>query len=98
MGRDTWHESSTRPGWIDWCREHRGLLARHFLKGADSGQLVPSLFGSWYDVCGYRQCGYFLGHEVVKGLSKVMTLKELAVVPLDQFTEEAGRMLREWAL
>lgn len=97
MGRDTWHESSTQPGWVDWCTNNRGLLARRFLGLVDSGKTVRSLFGSWYDVCGYRQCGYFLGHEVVKCMSRTVSLKRLATMGADQFADEAREILQAWA-
>jgi hypothetical protein len=37
-------------------------------------------FGSWYEIEGRSQSGYFLGSEVIKRLEVRMDLKEIAVL------------------
>jgi hypothetical protein len=35
-------------------------------------------FGSWYELCGHKQTGYYLGWEVVQGLHGELSLVEIA--------------------
>jgi len=83
MGKDTWHESAgiNDPDWLDWCRAHQGWLAAEFLRRVDAGESVRPFFGHWFDIQGRRQCGYFLGHELVKQLAQHSNLKEIALLP-----------------
>lgn len=53
---------------------------------------VRPFFGHWYDLMGKKQCGCFLGHELIKKLERNMTLKEVAL--LDS-TEETFRGILE---
>jgi hypothetical protein len=80
LGGETWHESKglNPPGWLEWCCEHTAWLAAEFLRRADSHQPVRDFFGSWYELRGWRQCGYYLGHEVVRRLQTTATLDEVA--------------------
>jgi hypothetical protein len=41
-------------------------LAGAYLKAVEAGRPLQPFFGSWYDLQGYKQTGYYLGHEVVK--------------------------------
>jgi hypothetical protein len=82
LGRDTWHMSASAGAgdWLAWCREHRTWLAAEFLRMADQGESVRPFFGSWYDLRGRKQCGYFLGHEVIRRLQATLDLKEIALL------------------
>lgn len=83
LGREGWHMSCgiNPPDWLDWCRRNVGSLAREFLRRIDSGQQVADFFGHWFDVQGRRQCGYFLGHEVIRKLEQRMPLEDIAALP-----------------
>jgi len=48
--------------------------------------------GSWFEIDGYSEAGYFLGHEVVKVLAEAMSFGEIAL--LDDF-EECSREILE---
>ena len=37
-------------------------------------------FGSWFDVEGHKQTGYFLGHEAVRRLEEQMSLQDIALI------------------
>lgn len=82
LGKDTWHESVgiNEDDWIDWCQDHIGWLATEFLRVVDAGESVRPFFGSWYDIRGRKQCGYFLGHELIKELGTDMGLREIALL------------------
>ncbi len=69
------------PGdWLGWCRDHLAWLAGEFLRTVDSGSSVQAFFGSWYEICGRSETGYFLGHEVIKELAHQPGLKEVALL------------------
>jgi len=37
-------------------------------------------FGSWFDLRGQKQTGYFLGHEIIKKMQERMSLQEIALL------------------
>ena len=82
MGRDTWHMRSAAEGtdWLDWCNEHRAWLAAEFLRRVDEGESVRPFFGSWFNLRGRSQCGYYLGHELVRLLAREHDLQALALL------------------
>ena len=83
-GRDTWHMASgSRSGWLSWCHDHQRWLAAEFLRAVDAGESVRPFFGSWYDIQGRKQCGYFLGHELIRRLQASMSIKEIALLADD---------------
>ena len=98
LGRDTWHESTgiNDDDWLNWCQEHKGWLAAEFLRVVDAGESVRPFFGSWFDLCGRRQCGYFLGHEVIEKLEAGLSLKEIAL--LDDVEERCRHILEKIAV
>ena len=78
--------------WLKWCRENMGLLALEYLRRVDKGVYVNDFFGSWLEVEGRSQTGYFLGHELVKSLEETLSLREIALLD----TEEVMRRTREF--
>jgi hypothetical protein len=81
MDSDTWHQaSSDDSGWLDWCQSHKGWLAAEFLKTVDAGKPVSAFFGSWFEISGKSETGYFLGYEAIKELEKRFDLKEIALL------------------
>jgi hypothetical protein len=95
LGRDSWHMMGEEYGedWLDWCQEQKGWLAAEFLRVVDAGKSIRPFFGSWFEIRGRKQCGYFLGHELVKQLEKSMSLKEIAL--LDSQDARLRRELEE---
>jgi len=96
LGRETWHmkeggdDRDTAGDWLAWCREQERWLAAYFLKTVDAGESVRPFFGSWYDIRGWSQCGYYLGHQLIKGLEAELGFKEIALLEPDD-----GRLRRE---
>jgi len=81
LNMDTMHqENQSNIGWLQWCQEHKGWLAAEFLRTVDSGHPVNPFFGSWLEICGESETGYFLGQEVIKELQKQLSLKEIALL------------------
>ncbi len=91
-GRETWHMATADAGWLDWCRESRARLAAEFVRRVDAGDDIRAFFGSWFDIEGHSQSGYFLGHELLGDAERDHTLAELAVLP----PAEVERLARAW--
>lgn len=70
QGKETWHESMgiNPPNWKRWCEENISLIAKYFVKNQNDIVKLRKLFGHWYNYKGMKQCGYYLGHEVIKQL------------------------------
>ena len=92
MGEETWGCSS-QEGWLEWCQANERRLARRFLADMADGEKVRRFFGSWYDVEGRRQTGYFLGCRLVAGLQQARPMRELAVLSPDQMRAAARQYL-----
>lgn len=80
LGQETWHMRGVSEGtdWVDWCTEHRAWLAAEFLRYVEHGESVRAFFGSWFNLRGRSQCGYYLGHELLKSLEREHDLQALA--------------------
>lgn len=92
-GADTWHMARSQPGWTEWCREHRAWLAQEYLRTAAEGTPVNPFFGSWYDLAGWRQTGYWLGAEMVRYWLAGSDLRALAVLPPERIEQDAMETL-----
>jgi hypothetical protein len=83
IGSDySWHQAGSEMDseWLSWCRNHKNWLAAEFLKTVDENKTIAPFFGSWFNIHGKIETGYFLGHEVIKELEKSFSLKEIALL------------------
>ena len=89
--RDSWHEAGNpKNEWIAWYTDKRAFLAGEFLRYVAEGKDIQPFFGSRYDMDGYSQCGYFLGHEAIRALEEAgMSMDEIAIL------EDPQRHLRK---
>ena len=55
-------------------------LAAEFLRRVDQGEDMRPFFGSWFDLRGKKQTGYFLGHELIARLQQRMSLRDVALL------------------
>lgn len=79
LGTESWHQAMGEDeNWLSWCQENRSWLAAEFLKRVESGKAARSFFGSWFEIRGKRQTGYYLGCEVIHELEKRFDLEEIA--------------------
>ena len=69
--------------WPTWCRQNEGWLAREFLNRLSIHAPVTDFFGSWFDIQGKKQTGYYLGHAFISELEKEYSLKEIALLEVD---------------
>jgi len=90
---------STRRGrdWVGWCRENRGRLAARLLRAAQSKRSLRRFFGSWYDVDGYTETGYFLGSEVIRDWESRFTLRQIAGWNAREIRSRGRASLRRFA-
>ena len=95
-GKDSWHEAAGDE-WVAWCRANQARLARMFLDDVDRGESVKRFFGSWFDIEGHAQCGYFLGHVMIHGWAAARPLREIACLPLDEIQPRARQALQDMA-
>jgi hypothetical protein len=79
LNRESWYEARglNEPDWLDWCKENRAWLAEKFLGAVKKGKSTDQFFGSWYEVEGWKQTGYFLGYEAVTHLISSRNLAKL---------------------
>lgn len=66
--------------WLDWCQSHQHWLAAEFLRTVDAGEPVTAFFGSWFDIRGRSETGYYLGHKVIEELEQHQSLKDVALL------------------
>jgi hypothetical protein len=92
LGREAWHQAQAE-GWINWCETHRGWLAQEFLKRLEHHSSVRDFFGSWFDIQGRKETGYFLGHEFIRNLEKSFTVREIALLDEKEVQERAIKFL-----
>lgn len=80
LGRESWHMTlgAGYQDWLPWCRQHSKWLAAEFLRRVKTNGDIRPFFGSWQEVYGRKQTGYFLGHELIKLLERHFTIVEIA--------------------
>jgi hypothetical protein len=78
----SWHQSGggIDSDWLDWCVKHKSWLAAEFLKTVGENKPVVPFFGSWFNIQGKIETGYYLGYETIKELEKKFSLKEIAMM------------------
>jgi hypothetical protein len=70
-----------RPDWLRWCTAHRAWLARKFLRDVKARDSLRPFFGSWYNIRGRIECGYFLGAEIIHEWTEGASLRAIALLP-----------------
>jgi hypothetical protein len=82
LGRSSWHMRRSAPdkGWLEWCQDNQGWLASEFLHRVNQDEDMRPFFGSWFELRGYKQTGYYLGHEVIKNLQEQMDLHKVSLL------------------
>jgi len=93
LGADTWHQAQD-DSWLRWCFEHKAWLAGEYLRRCREGVPVNEFFGSWFDIQGKRQTGYFLGHELVRWLQRDSQMKTIATLPVEEVRRRTIEYLR----
>lgn len=95
QGRPRRHRESGGGQWLNWCQENRRWLASEFLRRLEGKGDLRHFFGSWYEIRGHSQTGYFLGGELIEELEKRYTLKRIAT--LDHINPRMRTLLLDMA-
>ena len=82
--------------WVKWCKSHLSYLAHKFLDEGDDNntEMHRNFFGSWFDIKGNKQTGYYLGHEIVKFWEKEEDFKEIGMLEMNEIDEKVKKTLR----
>jgi len=96
LEKETWHMAKNRE-WLNWCKRHKRLLAKEFLKRIERQEQAKEFFGSWFSIRGKKQTGYFLGHEFIRALEKAMCLKEVALLKAEDVRKLGMKFLKALA-
>jgi hypothetical protein len=91
----SWHQMHSDEDWLRWCQAKRSWLAGEFIRRVNLGEAITPFFGSWFDLLGRQETGYFLGGEAVQRLASEFTLQEIAL--LDDFELVLRPILKGWA-
>ena len=86
-----------RRDWLLWCDKHRAWLAKKFLRDIGARRSVRPFFGSWYNIRGYVETGYYLGSEVIREWARTLALQEIARIPESEIRERVRTILRRFA-
>ncbi|MBC7250754.1 MAG: hypothetical protein H5T62_10775 [Anaerolineae bacterium] len=97
LGDETWHPIQ-REDWLPWCRENEGWLAREYLHRVESDQPVTEFFGSWHELQGQKQTGYYLGHQLIRWLEHDHSLRAIATLPLEEIRRRTVQFLKRRSL
>ena len=80
LQKESWHMVASNENWLPWCKENTHYLAKLFLDYIKNGKKINDFFGSWLNISGYSQTGYFLGYELIKQLENShYTLEEIGL-------------------
>jgi hypothetical protein len=79
IGKETWLIAPDST-WLKWCKSNIAFLASEYLRRAEEKRPVNEFFGSWLNIEGKSQTGYYLGHEFIKYLENQMNPKEIATM------------------
>jgi len=93
LRKETWHMAQDKE-WLFWCEQHKGWLAREFLKKLEKQASVNDFFGSWFNIQGKAQTGYFLGHTLIRELGKTYSLREIALFNVEKVRRLGIRYLK----
>jgi hypothetical protein len=83
--------------WLAWCSENQARLARMLLDDAERGVSVRRFFGSWYEIDGHAQAGYFLGQVMLHAWAASQSLREIACLLPSEIEPRVRQALREMA-
>jgi hypothetical protein len=96
LRKDAWHQAIGQEGWLAWCAQHRDWLAAEYLRRVERDKSVAPFFGTWYDLQGWRECGHYLGHELIRAWQGDSSLDEIAAMPGEEVARRARETLAAW--
>ena len=94
LGREDWRIASDS-SWLEWCRENIVFLASEYLRRVERGEPINDFYGSWLNIKGRSQTGYYLGHEFIKSLEEDMDLEEIATMSVKEVESRVKAFLEQ---
>ena len=82
--------------WLPWCDRRRAWLARKFLRDVTERRSLRPFFGSWSDIGGYVETGYYLGSEMIREWVHTLPLRTLAALPRPAIRRKARATLQRF--
>jgi hypothetical protein len=86
-----------KKNWLRWCDAHRAWLARRFLQYVKARRSLRPFFGSWFNIEGQIETGYYLGSEVIRELVGQSTLRQVAVLSTPEIRRQSRAALERFA-
>ncbi len=83
--------------WLSWCEERRPWLAQKFLRDVSAKRSLRPFFGSWYNIQGYIETGYYLGSEVIREWTEELDLRTVATLSRPDVRRRARSTVRQFA-
>jgi hypothetical protein len=93
MGQVSWHQD--KAGWLAWCESNLEWLAGEYLHRLETGESVRDFFGSWFEVRGRRQTGYYLGHAWIEAMESTASLRQIARWSREQVRQRGRGWLQQ---
>lgn len=93
LRKETWHMARNNE-WLSWCQQNSSLLVKEFMKRLKKQAAVNDFFGSWFNIQGKSQTGYFLGYVFICELEKTRSLKEIALLNIKEIRKLAIQFLK----
>ncbi len=89
----SWHQENSDKSRLVWCQTNKGRLAAEFLKSIEENLPINPFFGSWFNIEGHSETGYFLGNEVIRALMNEVQFSEIAL--LDDYVKRSRKILEK---
>jgi len=74
--------------WFDFCENNIKFLSERFMEHVSKRKPLNIFFGSWFDIEGHKETGYFLGTSVIRILEENYSLKQIAVMDEKEIEEK----------
>jgi len=96
IGSENWRIAPKKE-WVNWCRRNLGFLAKLYMEYAEKNKAVNVFYGTFFNIKGYLQTGYYLGHELIKYLERKysLNLRIIANLPLSEIKVKVKNFLTE---
>jgi hypothetical protein len=77
---DVFRRRTGRLDWEPWCQAHRTWLARKFLHDTRARRSTRPFFGSWYNIQGQIETGYWLGAQMIREWAERKSIPEISTL------------------
>jgi len=74
--------------WFEFCKNNIKFLAEKFIEHVSQGKSLNIFFGSWFNIKGHKETGYFLSTLVIRILEEEYNLKQIAVMNEKEIKEK----------